>query len=189
MPQFSIYLNHGRIENIRPCLLSFIYRRIYLCNYVSVNYSVFDQMYLPKRTDLIGYWKHLEGSHTFRIYKLMTYNYVAVSWTWEVPLCGTHPTLRPVRTSASGQKSWRTSPNNLSPTVRIIWHNRGGSRIFEKGGVHLRSTSKKKRGGPGGGPTLDPMLKSLIVAPKKGGPDPLDPPSDPSMLHNVMLVL
>ena len=42
------------------------------------------------------------------------------------------------------------------------------------GGVHLRSTSKK--GGPGGGPILGPMLKSLHRGPKGGGPGPLDPP-------------
>ena len=52
---------------------------------------------------------------------------------------------------------------------------RGGSRIFE-GGVHLRSTSKKRGGGPRGGPALGPMLKSLHRGPKGGGPDPLDPP-------------
>ena len=35
------------------------------------------------------------------------------------------------------------------------------------GGVHLRSTSKKK-GGRGGGPILGPMLKSLHSGPKRG---------------------
>ena len=36
------------------------------------------------------------------------------------------------------------------------------------GGVHLRSTSKKREC-PGGGPTLVPMLKSLQRGPKEGG--------------------
>ena len=45
----------------------------------------------------------------------------------------------------------------------------------EGGGVYLRSTSKK--GGPGGGPILGPMLKSLRSRPKGSRPlDPLDPP-------------
>ena len=54
---------------------------------------------------------------------------------------------------------------------------RGGSRIFEKG-VHLSNNRKNKKGGPGGGPTLGPMLKSLHCGPRGGGggPDPLDPP-------------
>ena len=53
---------------------------------------------------------------------------------------------------------------------------RGGSRIFERGGgVHLRSTSKKGEGGPRGGPTLGPMLKSLHRGPK-GGRTPCPPP-------------
>ena len=56
----------------------------------------------------------------------------------------------------------------------------GGSRIFEKGGVQIRSTSKK--GGPDGGPILGPMLKSLHHGTKGGGPDPLDPPPPGSAL-------
>ena len=36
-----------------------------------------------------------------------------------------------------------------------------------KGGAHLKSTSKIK-GGPGGGPTLGPMLKRLHRGPKRG---------------------
>ena len=53
---------------------------------------------------------------------------------------------------------------------------RGGSRIFEGGGVQIRSTSKK--GGPDGGPILGPMLKSLHRGTKEGALDstPLDPP-------------
>ena len=54
---------------------------------------------------------------------------------------------------------------------------RGGSRIFEGGGVHLRSTSKKGGGSKRGGPTLGPMLKRLHRGPKGGGgPGPLPPP-------------
>ena len=48
---------------------------------------------------------------------------------------------------------------------------------FLKRGAHLRSTSKK--GGPGGGPTLGPMLKSLQRGPKKGGGRPLERPPPP----------
>ena len=43
----------------------------------------------------------------------------------------------------------------------------------EAGGVHLRSTSKK--GGPGGGPILGPMLKSLHSGPKRGVRNPWPP--------------
>ena len=43
------------------------------------------------------------------------------------------------------------------------------------GGVHLRSTSKK--GGPGGGPIVGPMLKSLHRGPKSGTTPP--PPIRP----------
>ena len=50
-----------------------------------------------------------------------------------------------------------------------------------RGGVHLRSTSQKRRGVgcPGGRPTLGPMLKSLYRGQNRGawaGPDPLDWP-------------
>ena len=66
-------------------------------------------------------------------------------------------------------------------SVCIHAHHRGGSRIFQKGGgVHLRSTSKKKGRGPGGGPTLGPMLKSLHSG-QKGGSGPPGPPLDPPM--------
>ena len=45
----------------------------------------------------------------------------------------------------------------LNPTKELTSRNnidyRGGSRIFEKG-IHLRSTSNKRGGGQGGGPTL-----------------------------------
>ena len=45
-------------------------------------------------------------------------------------------------------------------------------------GVHLRSTSKKR----GGGPTLGPMLKSLHRGPKGGGVrTPWTPPLDPPL--------
>ena len=53
-----------------------------------------------------------------------------------------------------------------------------GPGFLKRGGVHLRSTSKKKGGGgPRGGPTLGPMLKSLHRGPRGGGggPDPLPP--------------
>ena len=55
--------------------------------------------------------------------------------------------------------------------------------FLKGGGVHLRFTSKKKEG-PGGGPTLGPMLKSLQRGQKKweGGPDPLPPP--PGSAHD-----
>ena len=55
----------------------------------------------------------------------------------------------------------------------IITYVTGADPGFLKGGVHLRSTSKKRGGGPRGGPTLGPMLKSLHRDPN---PDPLDPP-------------
>ena len=53
---------------------------------------------------------------------------------------------------------------------------RGGSRIFEKGGSIIGQQAKKR--GPGGGPSLGPMLKSLQRGPKRGvrTPAPLDPP-------------
>ena len=53
--------------------------------------------------------------------------------------------------------------------------------LFERGGVQIRSTSKK--GGPDGGPILGLMLKSLHRGTKGGGPDPLDPPLDPLLVH------
>ena len=41
--------------------------------------------------------------------------------------------------------------------------------FFKKGGgIHLRSTSKKR----GGAATLGPMLKNLYRGPKMGGPEP-----------------
>ena len=58
---------------------------------------------------------------------------------------------------------------------------RGGSRIFERGGGSILGLHAKK-GGPGGGKMLGPMLKSLHRGPKGGGgPDPLDPPLDPPL--------
>ena len=39
--------------------------------------------------------------------------------------------------------------------------------LLKGGGVHLKSTSKKRGGGPGGGPILGPMLKSLHRGPNK----------------------
>ena len=59
-----------------------------------------------------------------------------------------------------------------------MYRTRGRIQDFSKGGgVHLRSTSKNKGGGggPGEGPILGPMVKSLHSVPKKGGPDPLPP--------------
>ena len=50
---------------------------------------------------------------------------------------------------------------------------RGGSRIFEKGGSILGLQAKK--GGPGGGSILSPMLKSLHRGSKRT-PPPLDLP-------------
>ena len=44
----------------------------------------------------------------------------------------------------------------------------GADPGFLKRGVHLRSTSKK--GGPGGGPILGPMFKSLHSGPKRADP-------------------
>ena len=46
--------------------------------------------------------------------------------------------------------------------------------IFERGGVHLRSTSKKRGVQEGG--NFGPNVKKPISCPKNGGPDPLDPP-------------
>ena len=52
--------------------------------------------------------------------------------------------------------------------------------FLKGGGVHLRSTSKKRGGGgPRGGATLGPMLKSLHRGPKRGGSGPPAPPLDP----------
>ena len=49
-------------------------------------------------------------------------------------------------------------------------HLRGGSRIFERGGGSILGLQAKKGGGgPRGGPTLGPMLKSLHRGPKEGG--------------------
>ena len=53
---------------------------------------------------------------------------------------------------------------------------RGGSRIFERGGVHLRSTSKKGGGGSKRGSNFGPNVKKPTSWPKGGGPDPLAPP-------------
>ena len=67
------------------------------------------------------------------------------------------------------------------------WVIRGGSRIFEKVGVHFRSKSKKERGVcPGGGPTLGPMLKNLHRGPKRGPPDP---PMGPPQFGGEVLLL
>ena len=58
---------------------------------------------------------------------------------------------------------------------------RGGSRIFERGGVHLRSTSKK--GGSKRGSNFGPNVKKPTSWPKRGGPDPRDtPPLDPPLM-------
>ena len=52
---------------------------------------------------------------------------------------------------------------------------------FLKGGVHYRSTSKK-RAGPGQVPTFGPMSKSLQRGQKRGGTGPPGPPApDPPM--------
>ena len=41
--------------------------------------------------------------------------------------------------------------------------------LFLKGGGHLKSRTKQKKGGPGGGPTLDPMLKGIHRGRGRGG--------------------
>ena len=57
--------------------------------------------------------------------------------------------------------------------------------FLKGGGVHFRSTSKKK-GGPRGGTTLGPMLKSLHHGPK-GGAGPPGPPLGP-LLRPVVYI-
>ena len=51
--------------------------------------------------------------------------------------------------------------------------------FLKKGGVHLRSTSKKR--GPGAGQILGTMLKSLHRGPKRGG----GPPAPPRSAHGL----
>ena len=63
---------------------------------------------------------------------------------------------------------------------------RGGSRIFERGGVQIRSTSKK--GGPDGGQILGPMLKSLHRGTKRGG-GVRTPPLDLLLLPRKHVIL
>ena len=64
--------------------------------------------------------------------------------------------------------------------------------FLKGGGVHLDLglQAKKGGGGPRGGPTLGPMLKSLHRGPKGGGggPDPLDPPPPGSATVYAFLV-
>ena len=65
---------------------------------------------------------------------------------------------------------------------RKIYSCRGGSRIFLKGGGSILKRGsiglQVKKGGyhPGGGPTFDPMLKSLQRGGKRGGSRPPGPP-------------
>ena len=54
----------------------------------------------------------------------------------------------------------------------------GRIQDFGKGGGGILGLQTK-----GGGPTLCSMLKSLYRGPKKGGPDPLDPP--PGSAHDM----
>ena len=65
--------------------------------------------------------------------------------------------------------------------IMVEWDNyirqRGGSRIFERGGVHLRSTSKKRGGGSKRGSNFGPNVKKPTSWPKGGGPDPPPPGS------------
>ena len=60
---------------------------------------------------------------------------------------------------------------------------RGGSRIFERGGSILGLQAKSGGGGgPGGGPNLGQMLKSLHCGPRGGGVlTPWTPLPDPPM--------
>ena len=84
------------------------------------------------------------------------------------------------------QKNWKTPPllDSHKHTHTPLDIARVTSSTFQGGagwsplshthpgsatGVHLRSTSKKGGGGPRGGPTLGPMLKSLHRGPKGGG--------------------
>ena len=67
-----------------------------------------------------------------------------------------------------------------SPGKVCSWNgmgHRGRSRIFEKGGGGSILSLQQKKGGPGGSPTLGPMLKSLHRGPKGGGGS--GPPASP----------
>ena len=55
----------------------------------------------------------------------------------------------------------------MPSSAQIVYVRSSSDPGFFKRGVHLRCTSKKR--GPGGGPILGPMLKSLHHGPKKGG--------------------
>ena len=67
---------------------------------------------------------------------------------------------------------------------------RGGPRIFGRvgGGSILVSSTSKKRGVPGGGPTLCPILKSLQrgLAKGGGGGPPAPPPGSAQVVTRVM---
>ena len=66
---------------------------------------------------------------------------------------------------------------------------RGGSK---RGGGILGLQANKKRGGPGGGPTLGPMLKSLHRVPKRGVRTlwtPLNPPIYYIIKHTLYIIM
>ena len=60
----------------------------------------------------------------------------------------------------------------------------GADPGFLKGGVHLRSTSKK-RGGSKRGSNFGPNVKKPTSWPKGGGPDPLEPPPPGSATGSI----
>ena len=65
---------------------------------------------------------------------------------------------------------------HISDTYPPTLHAR--SPMYER--VTLHAVYKQKESGPGGDPTLGPMLKSLHSGSRGGGPDPLPPPDLPT---------
>ena len=88
------------------------------------------------------------------------------------PCKGTDREQAPCIMPSCIRKSYYTTLNSLLYLIR------GGSRIFEKGGGHYRSTSKTKGRGGGSrrGYNFRPNVKKPTTWAKKGSPDPPPPP-------------
>ena len=105
------------------------------------------------------------------------YSHVILSWQFKEPGSG-DPMPFPINALSTGsldsEAEWELDQfNRRLPWLHLIVIG-ADPGFLKRGGVLFRSTSK---GGPWGGPILDPMLKRLHSGPKRGVRSPWTPPT------------